>query len=383
MPTIHRPTRRVTLGLSLAVVATIVMITPGYAGTPATGHRPATGNLTTADPSTPGDGTVRLVDKASNLCLSPAGGRTELNNPIVQYFCDADPSRLWTLQPTADSTPGDEIVQVRDMATGLCLSPAGGSLADQAVIVEYLCDGDAARQWVLDLDSSGVYTYVGNMNSGLCLTLPGEQAGGLNTEAVQSGCDADAARWSVSTGDLVRDIHSGLCLNPTGTGLNAAIVQAPCTRAYRVTASGTILDTSSGLCLSPAGGSTALNVVIVQYYCDGNPSRSWSVTRRAGYYQIRNNYSGLCLSPAGGSATAGAYIVQYNCDGTASRLWYLSPQQTIVIQLGKLGQLGDFALGTDRRPGTDGQSRCPTCDVRPCGGPSRLTLGVDGSAPFA
>src|SRR5262249_23040595 len=62
--------------------------------------------------------------------------------------------------------------------------------------------------------------------------------------------------------------------------------------------------------------------VVVQYYCDVDPTRLWdTAVRDDGFQELYNASTGLCLSPAGGSTAVGALIVQYSCDNDPARGW--------------------------------------------------------------
>ncbi len=151
-----------------------------------------------------------------------------------------------------------------------------------------------------------------------------------------------SAPASAATGEHLINVHSHLCLSSAGgsAGVNVAIVQYTCdqdpSRFWTYSpfpGGGTyIRNVRSGLCLSPAGGSTGLNVVLVQYYCDTNPARSWDFRffDPTAYYgpdsvYMHNRFTGLCASPAGGSAGLNVVAVQYNCDNDFARAWHGDP----------------------------------------------------------
>ncbi|MGW0073554.1 RICIN domain-containing protein, partial [Streptosporangium sandarakinum] len=80
------------------------------------------------------------------------------------------------------------------------------------------------------------------------------------------------------------------------------------------------------------GVSTANNVTAVQYTCDSNPSRRWTLidVTGNGQYQLRNAQTGKCLTIAGGvSAENNVEAVQYECDDHPSRRWTLNLTGTL------------------------------------------------------
>ena len=143
----------------------------------------------------PGGRRVYIMNAHSDLCLSPAGGNGDLNNSIVQYLCDSDPSRFWSF-----TDMNDGIVQIKNLSNGLCLSPAGGDGGLNNSIVQYTCDTDPSRRWRYAPIDAATFRLV-NVHTNLCLTIAG---GGTdrNTGAVQYRCDGDPSRdWKLRVGD--------------------------------------------------------------------------------------------------------------------------------------------------------------------------------------
>jgi hypothetical protein len=149
----------------------------------------------TADPAPRGRGRMvsnqKILNANSGLCLSPAGGSTALNAEIVQFPCDDDPSRLWNFSTVS----GDDIVQIINNS-GLCLTVAGGGTAQNTTAVQYTCDRDPSRRWRITIGNDQTFQLV-NMNSNLCLTIAGGGIG-RNTPAVQYPCDGHRSRdWQL------------------------------------------------------------------------------------------------------------------------------------------------------------------------------------------
>ena len=89
-----------------------------------------------------------------------------------------------------------------------------------------------------------------------------------------------------------------------------------------------LINAQTGKCLTIAGGrSTDNNVTALQFDCDNDPSRSWSMTATGGgVYQIRNVQTGKCLTIAGGRSTDNnVTALQFNCDSDPSRTWRIRP----------------------------------------------------------
>ena len=85
-----------------------------------------------------------------------------------------------------------------------------------------------------------------------------------------------------------------------------------------------LINTQTGKCLTIAGGrSTDNNVRALQFDCDGDPSRAWTITAAGGdAYQIKNVQTRKCLTIAGGRSTDNnVTALQFNCDSDPSRTW--------------------------------------------------------------
>jgi hypothetical protein len=141
-----------------------------------------------------------------------------------------------------------------------------------------------------------------NGRTGECLTIAGGVVFDNNVDAAQVPCDAEPVRhwWLEKT--------------------SAADV-------YKIT------NAATGRCLTIAGGVNPANYVrALQYECDDDPSRSWAITDAgSGLYEIRNRHTRKCLSLSDRDSPenyvrAGAPI-QYECDGDPSRHWTLTPKK--------------------------------------------------------
>ena len=85
-----------------------------------------------------------------------------------------------------------------------------------------------------------------------------------------------------------------------------------------------LINAQTGKCLTIAGGrSTDNNVTALQFDCDGDRSRSWSIDATGdGVYQISNAQTRKCLTIAGGRSTDNnVTALQFNCDSDPSRTW--------------------------------------------------------------
>jgi phosphoribosylanthranilate isomerase len=140
-------------------------------------------------------GEVMLVNVKTGKCLTIAGGvSTDNNVEALQFDCDSDPSRRWTL-----SNETGDIYQIKNVQTGKCLTIAGGVSTDNNVTaLQFDCDSDPSRRWrVVDVTGAGVYQ-IRNVQTNKCLTIAGGVSTANNVTALQFNCDGDPSRrWTM------------------------------------------------------------------------------------------------------------------------------------------------------------------------------------------
>jgi phosphoribosylanthranilate isomerase len=138
---------------------------------------------------------VMLVNAKTAKCMTIAGGvSTDNNVDAVQYDCDADPSRRWTLREVRSG-----IYQVVNVQTGKCLTIAGGVSTDNNVrALQYDCDTHPSRTWRIgDVTGTGIHQ-LRNVQTNKCLTIAGGTSPDNNLQGVQYNCDADTSRrWII------------------------------------------------------------------------------------------------------------------------------------------------------------------------------------------
>jgi cytolethal distending toxin subunit A len=138
---------------------------------------------------------LMLINVKTGKCLTIAGGVSTQNNvEAVQFDCDSDPSRRWTL-----SEAGGDVYQIKNVQTGKCLTIAGGVSTDNNVTaLQFDCDSDPSRRWrITDVTGSGVYQ-IRNAQTNKCLTIAGGVSTDNNVTALQFTCDTDPSRrWTL------------------------------------------------------------------------------------------------------------------------------------------------------------------------------------------
>ena len=127
------------------------------------------------------------VNVHSGKCLVAADD----SSLVVQRTCQQDPAFRWRLVPVTLFG----WFHIENEKSGKCLTIAGGGREDNGLAVQYACNSEASRSWSL-ADAPGADVYVKNVNSGKCLTVAGGGVG-ENGQAVQYRCDGEVSRrWS-------------------------------------------------------------------------------------------------------------------------------------------------------------------------------------------
>jgi pectate lyase len=96
-----------------------------------------------------GSGQVNLVNVNSSRCIDVPSSSATTGTQLQQYGCGdgTKPQQLWTF--TASTAASGKYL-VKSVATGLCLSNAGGSTAGNNPIVEETCSDIARTQWAFN-----------------------------------------------------------------------------------------------------------------------------------------------------------------------------------------------------------------------------------------
>ncbi len=159
----------------------------------------------------------------------------------------------------AGPAPGDLLrlgFQLVNLNSQKCLTVTAAGLDDNAILIQRRCTREAADRWrFVRAGDTGMYL-VENVNSGKCLTIAGDSVE-ENGFAVQGACGGDpSGQWRIRR-------QAG------------ALLPVPASDAR-------LENGRSGRCLTIAGGSDAENGVAVQYTCDTELSRRWSMRLVAG-----------------------------------------------------------------------------------------------------
>ncbi|WP_345694649.1 RICIN domain-containing protein [Kitasatospora terrestris] len=126
--------------------------------------------------------TVRFKNVNSGMCLTPYGGSLNNGANIVQWACNGSSPQNWYWN-------GNEI---RNFSSNRCLTVYGGSISDGAVMNQWDCNGSAAQHWDLSPGTAGGAIMI-NGGSGRCLTIYGGSVT-QGADAVQWTCQADSTK---------------------------------------------------------------------------------------------------------------------------------------------------------------------------------------------
>jgi hypothetical protein len=237
-----------------------------------------------------------VVNQASGLCATAAGGSTANGTAVVESACTSAASQLWKFMPT--SVNGTyEVVNDNSQSEGESWNITGGvgATAPGATLQtwNYGGTGNTNALFAANPGSSGHYTFVAD-NSGLCLGAPSTGSG---VQLVQNTCNSSTAQ--------------SFSLVPN-SGINTS-------SWYEV------VNEGSGLCASAAGGSTANGTAVVESACTGATTQLWQFvpTSVSGYYEVINENAqseGESWNITGGvGATApGATLQTWNYGGTGN-----------------------------------------------------------------
>jgi phosphoribosylanthranilate isomerase len=153
-------------------------------------------NVSQAATAAEGTHELFLINAQTNKCLTIAGGVSMDNNvEAVQFNCDADPSRRWTLTPMSEA----DVYQIKNVQTGKCMTIAGGVSTDNNVTaLQFDCDTHPSRRWrIVDVTGAGVYQ-IRNVQTNKCLTIAGGVSTDNNVTALQFTCDSHPSRrWTL------------------------------------------------------------------------------------------------------------------------------------------------------------------------------------------
>ncbi|WP_084315873.1 arabinofuranosidase catalytic domain-containing protein [Actinospica robiniae] len=291
-----------------------------------------------------------VVNQASGMCATAAGGSTANGTAVNQSACTGSASQLWKFVPTSVSGYY-EVVNDNSQSEGESWNITGGvGATGQGVPLQtwnYGGTGNTNALFNAKLGSSGTYTFAAD-NSGLCIGAPSTSSG---VQLVQNTCNGSTAQAfklvpnsgiNSSSWYQVVNEGSGLCATAAGasTANGTAVQQSACTGAtsqrwqfvptsvsgyYEVVnensqSEGESWNITGGIAATGQGAT----LQTWNYGGTGNTNALFSSTLQySGYYTFNADNSGLCIGTP--STSSGAQLAQYACNGTASQAFSLVP----------------------------------------------------------
>ena len=289
-----------------------------------------------------------VVNQASGLCATAAGGSTANGTAVDETACTSAADQLWRFMPT--SVSGEyEVVNDNSQSEGESWNITGGvsatAVGDTLQTWNYGGTGNTNALFAADPGSSGNYTFVAD-NSGLCLDAPSTASG---TQLEQNTCNSTTAESftlvpnsgiDTSAWYEVVNENSGLCATATGssTANGTAVEDTACTGATSqlwqfvatsVSGEYEVLNDnaqSEGESWNITGGTTATApgdlLQTWNYGGTGNTNALFAAALQySGYYSFTADNSSLCIAIP--STSSGTQLEQNTCDGTASQAYSL------------------------------------------------------------
>jgi hypothetical protein len=291
-----------------------------------------------------------VVNEASGLCATAAGGSTANGTAVEESPCTSAASQLWRFMPT--SVSGNyEVVNDNSQSEGESWNITGGvgatATGDTLQTWNYGGTGNTNALFAADPGSSGDYTFVAD-NSGLCLDAPSTASG---AQLEQNTCNSSTAEAftlvpnsGINTSSWYEVVNegSGLCATAAGasTANGTAVEETPCTGAtsqlwqfaptsvsgYYEVVNDNAQSEGESWNITGGVGATAPGdpLQIWNYGGTGNTNALFAGDLQySGYYSFTVDNSGLCLGAP--STSSGAQLEQNTCSANPSQAFSLLP----------------------------------------------------------
>ncbi|WP_051451877.1 RICIN domain-containing protein [Actinospica robiniae] len=242
--------------------------------------------------------------------------------------------------------------EVKNADSGLCVQPSGGGTANGTVLVQEPCTGSAAQLWQFQSNGSGAYHVANQAATSEVWDVTGGTGATANGTAIQIWSNGGSSNqtWAanqLSNGnyEFAAQNSGSECLDVTGTSTaaGAQMQQWACSSADAaqsfalVQSSGTtgggistsawyeVKNAHSGMCVQPSGSGTANGTVLVQEPCTGAASQLWQfVSNGSGAYHVANQASSTEVwdVTGGTGATANGTVIQiWSSTGSSNQTW--------------------------------------------------------------
>lgn len=240
-------------------------------------------------------------------------------------------------------------------ASGLCLDPAGYAGGSGANVGMYRCDGGLDQVLQMTKRTNGDYGRLLTAKGNACLDVSGyDGAAGANVglytcedqdDQAWNIAEADGKRWrSAETGAAgwvqVKNLKQGTCLASEGnaeSGANVRVevcVAGKATQAWvpvevnaRAQASHVLVHRGLGGCLDPDGADAASASDVAIRRCSGGEDQHFILGEGDAIARNQRGIrSNICLDVADYDGAVGRQIGLYTCDGADDQKWSAAPQ---------------------------------------------------------
>jgi len=245
-----------------------------------------------------GTGTYEIQSVSDGMAVNVSGGSipggsVTNNAPIIQWPYDGSLNSQWSFIPTSNG-----YYQIQNTNSGLDLAVNVASVTAGAPIIQYSFGSSGNDQWAPVRNSDGTYTFY-NRNSGQVLDIPGP--------STTAGTQLDQWPSNLQSNQKFNLIPLSSTTLAYGTYELQSMVDSMA------------VNVSGG---STPGGSTANGAPIIQWPDASQTNSAWLfLPTVSGYYQLKNVHSGLALAVQNASVTAGAPIIQFSFGSSGNDQW--------------------------------------------------------------
>lgn len=167
---------------------------------------------------------LSLIARHSSRCVDVASASAANNANVQQFDCSGATNQKWYLQG-AGVTNGIQYWSVQAQHSNMCLDVAGASLANNANVQQFQCNGGENQKWqistVTAANGNG-YTVLKNKLSGKCLDVAGA-ATGNNANLQQFTCGSTDNQYFYWANYTERHIQLVPVAKTDGTGVIAEL----------------------------------------------------------------------------------------------------------------------------------------------------------------
>lgn len=209
-----------------------------------------------------------------NKCLDVSGGGATAGTAVLIWDCNGQGNQKWSLN-------GDGAIV--GAASNLCLVPAGARTDNGAPAQLSTCSGASAQRWSFPVARDAVpgNALLAQTNSQKCADVPGASTQN-GTQLALWDCSGNTnQRFTYTSVGEIR-VYGNKCLDASnaGTTPGTAVLIWDCNgqnnQKWTVNGSGAVTSNASNLCLTTVGGRSDNTAPLELSTCNGAPAQKWS-----------------------------------------------------------------------------------------------------------